>query len=47
MKAREWIPSSKCCRPGCVMTLCTPIGGGQRLCWLHALRYLDFGLGRL
>ena len=36
MKARSWIPSSKCCRPCCVMTLCTPIGGGMLLCWLHA-----------
>ena len=34
---RQWIPSSKCCRPGCPMTLCTPIGANQLLCWLHVL----------
>lgn len=30
-----WIPSSKCCRKGCAMTLCTPVGAGYLLCWLH------------
>lgn len=32
-----WVPSSKCSHPGCVMTLCTPIGAGLMLCWLHIL----------
>jgi hypothetical protein len=32
-----WIPSSRCSYPCCSMTLCTPIGGGLMLCWLHAL----------
>lgn len=37
MTAWRWVPSSKCCWHGCPMTLCTPVGGGLMLCWLHVL----------
>lgn len=37
MTGIEWVPSSKCCKPNCHMTLCTPIGAGLMLCWLHVL----------
>jgi hypothetical protein len=33
----EFKAGHQCCRKGCVMTLTTYIGGGQWICWLHAL----------
>ena len=36
MKPEKWIAGT-CCQQPCPMTLVTPIGGGQFVCWLHWL----------
>jgi hypothetical protein len=42
----RWEPTGGCAHPGCGMTLSASIGGGLKICWMHALYYglqLDSG----
>ena len=36
IRAVKW-SAGQCCVHGCTMTMVRYIGGGQWLCWLHAL----------
>lgn len=39
MKTKTQWTAGKCRVAECPMTLVMPLGGGQQICWLHALRY--------
>lgn len=34
---QNWEPKGECLWMKCTFTLTTDVGGGQRICWMHAM----------